>query len=115
MKKIAMFVFNGSPICFVHVLLNGLDMAERGWEVRIVMEGGATKLVPKLSAPGHALHPLWTRAREKGIVAGTCRACSKKLGVMDGSVRAGLPFLDDMSGHPSMARFREQGFEVITF
>ena len=39
MKKVAMFVFNGSPMCFVHVLLNALDMHARGDDVHIVMEG----------------------------------------------------------------------------
>jgi hypothetical protein len=29
MKKIALFVFNGDPMCFIHVLLNALDMKER--------------------------------------------------------------------------------------
>jgi len=26
-----------------------------------------------------------------------------------------LPLLDEMNGHPSMARFREAGYELITF
>ena len=26
MKKIALFVFNGDPMCFIHVLLNALDL-----------------------------------------------------------------------------------------
>jgi len=26
MQKFALFVFNGDPICFIHVLLNALDM-----------------------------------------------------------------------------------------
>jgi len=30
MKKVAMFVFNGDPICFIHVLLNALDMKAKG-------------------------------------------------------------------------------------
>jgi hypothetical protein len=42
MKKFALFVFNGDPICFIHVLLNALDMnghpgmadyRERGYEI----------------------------------------------------------------------------------
>jgi hypothetical protein len=115
MKKVAMFVFNGSPICFVHVLLNALDMSSRGDEVKIVMEGGATKLVPKLANPGHHLHPLWVKAKEKGLVAGTCKACSIKLDVMDGSIREGLPLLDEMNGHPAMARFQSQGYDIVTF
>lgn len=115
MRKVAMFVFNGSPMCFIHVLLNALDMDARGDTVRIVMEGGATKLVPKLAQPTHALHQLWVRARDKGLLAGTCKACSKKLGVLDGSVKEGLALLDDMNGHPGMAAFQDAGYEIVTF
>lgn len=115
MKKVAMFVFNGSPMCFVHVLLNALDMTEQGCEVKIVMEGGATKLVPKIAQPKHALHPLWDKAKQKGLLAGTCKACSKKLGVMESSIREGLPLLDDMNGHPGMAAFQENGYEILAF
>ena len=44
MKKIALFVFNGDPMCFIHVLLNALDMKEKGYEARIVIEGAAMEL-----------------------------------------------------------------------
>jgi len=30
MKKFAFFVFNGDPMCFIHVLLNAIDMSECG-------------------------------------------------------------------------------------
>lgn len=29
-------------MCFVHVLLNALDMQERGYEVKVILEGSAT-------------------------------------------------------------------------
>lgn len=48
MKKFALFVFNGDPMCFIHVLLNALDMSEKGYEARIIIEGAATKLIPEL-------------------------------------------------------------------
>ncbi len=40
MAKFALFVFNGDPMCFVHVLLNAFDMKEKGHESAIVIEGG---------------------------------------------------------------------------
>lgn len=43
MKKTALFVFNGDPMCFIHVLLNALDVRKKGCEVKIVVEGSATK------------------------------------------------------------------------
>jgi hypothetical protein len=46
MKKFALFVFNGDPMCFIHVLLNAIDMSEKGYEAKIVVEGAATKLIP---------------------------------------------------------------------
>jgi hypothetical protein len=30
-------------------------------------------------------------------------------------VDTGLALLDDMQGHPGMATFREQGYDIITF
>ncbi len=51
MKKMAFFAFNGESMCFVHVLLNALDMKARGYDVRVVIEGAATKLIPELASP----------------------------------------------------------------
>lgn len=115
MKKVAMFVFNGSPMCFVHVLLNAMDMHARGDDVQIVMEGEATRLVPELALPENWLHQLWQQARDKNLVAGACKACSQKLGVTEALAENALPLMDDMNGHPGMARFQTDGYEIITF
>ena len=37
------------------------------------------------------------------------------MGTADEAVNQGLALLDDMSGHPSMSRYIEEGFEVISF
>ena len=36
MEKTVLFAFRGDPLCFVHVLLNALDLKERGQEGLIV-------------------------------------------------------------------------------
>lgn len=115
MKKTALFVFNGDPVCFIHVLLNGLDMNAKGMEGRIVVEGAATALLPKLAEPGNPLHKLWEQAKSQGIVDGVCKGCAHKMGTDDEAVRQGLTLLDDMSGHPSMSGYIDAGFEVISF
>ena len=46
MKKFALFVFNGDPMCFIHVLLNALDMKSKGHEAKIIIEGSSVRLVP---------------------------------------------------------------------
>ncbi len=82
MKKIALFVFNGDPMCFIHVLLNALDMHAKGFEVKTVIEGSAIKLIPELTSPENPLHKLWEKAKSAGLIDGVCRACSKKMGTL---------------------------------
>ncbi len=115
MSKIALFPFNGEMTCFIHVLLNALDMAEKGHEVRIVIEGAATGLVPELAKPENPMHGLWVKVKSQGLVAGTCKACSAKMGVLEAARAEGLRLLDDMHGHPGMAAWMAQGYTVITF
>jgi len=115
MKKFALFVFNGDPMCFIHVLLNALDMKEKGYESKIVIEGSATKLLPDLAKPDNPLHKLWENVKKAGLVDGVCKVCSNKLGTLAAAKEQGLTLLDEMSGHPSMARYRDEGFEVISF
>ncbi len=115
MKKVALFVFNGSPMCFVHVLLNALDLHARGDRVQIVMEGESTQLVEQLAQPDNWLHGLWQKACAQNLVAGACKACAQKLGVRPTVEENSLALLDDMNGHPGMAGFRKKGYEIITF
>lgn len=115
MKKIALFAFNGDPMCFVHVLLNALDMHKIGLETKIVLEGTATQLISELEKTGHPLHSLWEKVRQQDLVDGVCKACSNKLGTLAAAENQNLNLLDEMSGHPSMARYMAEGFEVITF
>lgn len=115
MKKVALAAFNGELTCFVHVLLNALDMESRGYEVRIVIEGAATALIPELSKPGNPLAAPYGKVREKGLIYAVCRACSSKMKVLAAVEAEGLPLADEMSGHPSLARYIDDGYQIITF
>lgn len=115
MQKAVLFVFNGDPMCFIHVLLNALDMADRGMENCIVIEGAATSLIPELAGKDHPLHPLWEKAKDRGLVAGACKACSQKMGGLEAARDQGLALLDEMNGHPSMGRYRKEGYTILTF
>ncbi|MGQ9499220.1 MAG: cytoplasmic protein [Dissulfurimicrobium sp.] len=114
MKKTAIFAFRGDPMCFVHVLLNALDMNEKGMEGKIIIEGEATKLIPELEKPDHFLHSLYEKVKKAGLIDAVCKACSAKMGVLDEIERLGLPVASEMSGHVSIARYINMGFEIIT-
>ena len=115
MSKTVLFAFRDDPLCFVHVLLNALDLAERGGEAGVVLEGAAVKLAAEFEREGGLLQPLYAKARAKGLMWGACRACSTKMGAVQAVQALGLPLLDDMSGHPSLGRYLDQGYAVITF
>jgi len=67
MQKYALFVFNGEMMCFVHVLLNAIQMHERGLEARIVMEGASTRLLPELVKPDNPLPGSLQGQKSRGL------------------------------------------------
>ncbi len=115
MKKIALFAFNGDAMCFVHVLLNALDMSEKGYEVKVIIEGSATKLVEELADPTKSFANLYQKVKDQGLIDCVCKACSAKMNALNAAMAQQIPLCDELMGHPSMAKYMEQGFEIITF
>jgi len=115
MKKIAIFAFNGDPMYFVHVLLNALDMNKKGCDVKLVIEGGATKLVPELVKKEAPFSDLYRQVLEAGLIDCVCKACSSKMGVLAEAENQDLPLCAELKGHPSIYRYMDAGFEVLTF
>lgn len=111
MKKVVIFVFKGSQMCFIHVLLNAKDMHEKGIDVKIVVEGEAVALLKNLEETNN---PLYNEVKEKELFHSVCLACSIKLSVATYNKTTGIPLVGDMDGHVSMASFIEDGYEVIT-
>lgn len=114
-EKIVLFAFRGDPLCFIHVLLNALDLHERGLAGSIIIEGEAVKLVPVMRQEGHLLNPLYRKAKEKGLIVAVCRACSAKMEVTAVVEQEGLPLVGHIGGHPAMGKYIEEGYRIITF
>lgn len=115
MKRYALFAFNGEEMCFVHVLLNALDLDDRGCLVKLVIEGSAAKLIIPLAKPEHPFHKLYASCIEKGLIDCVCRACAHKMGSLEAAQEQHLKLCHDMSGHPSMGSYIEKGYDIITF
>lgn len=114
-KKVVLFAFNGETMCFVHVLLHALDLNDKGYDVKLVIEGSAVKQVKELALKDKPFANLYHQVIEKGLLDCVCRACSAKLGTLDAAQEQHLPLGDDMKGHPSISQYLEQGYEVLTF
>lgn len=109
------FAFRGDPLCFIHVLLNSLDMASKGMEGKIILEGEAVKLVSAMAEPDHFLNKLYSQAKEQNLFIGACRACANKLDATESLEQENIAFIGDMAGHPAMSGYIEKGYSVLTF
>lgn len=114
-NSFALFAFNGDPMCFVHVLLNALDLDSKGYAVQLVIEGSAAKLVADFEKGDAQFTSKYQECLQKGLIAGICKACSAKMGTLESAQRQGLTLLDDMSGHPSIERYSKEGYSIVTF
>jgi hypothetical protein len=114
MNKTAFFAFKGNPICFVHVLLNAIDLHERGEKVKIVLEGEAIKLIVELRKPEHPLHALYEKVKGLELIDAVCRACAIKMDALEAAEAEGFRIADDMAGHAGMAPYIEKGYTIVT-
>jgi len=110
-RKILFYAMTGEKSCFQHVLMNAIDLAVDGNEVKIIFEGASVKLPALLSGESN---PLYLKAKDQGLIAGICLACSKMFGVYEQNKDLGLPFLADMFNHAGIKPWLEQGYEVIS-
>ncbi|NLN83754.1 MAG: cytoplasmic protein [Firmicutes bacterium] len=110
MMKVAYFAFNGKLMCFQHLLLNVLDLHEKGHEVKLIIEGEAVKLLKELV---ESKHPLFAKVRELNLIDSICKACSATLGVLEYNETLGIPINGDMNGHPPMEPYLKEGYQVI--
>ncbi len=111
MKKILFYGMNGEKMCFQHILLNALDLASNGNQVKIIFEGSSVKLVKVFE---EEKNPLYAKAKSLDLIAGICLACSKMLGVYEDNLESNLPMLNGMNGHAGMKAYIDEGYEVIS-
>ena len=113
--KMALFTFQGEIVCFGHALLNALDLHSRGKEVKLIIEGQSTGLIPELFKPANPFHREFIQCRENGIIAAVCKACSMKTGVLDFVIEKNLPVAGELSGHPAVAPYLEQKYQILNY
>ncbi|NLC33393.1 MAG: hypothetical protein GX781_08865 [Clostridiales bacterium] len=111
MNKVLFYAMTGEKSCLMHVLMNAVDLFDKEAEVKVIFEGQSVKLPSVLQQENN---PHYVKARDKGLLAGICMACSKQLGVLDINKELGLPLLSEMFGHASMSDYIEKGYQVIS-
>lgn len=83
--------------------------------MKVVVEGTATKVVNDLNDESVPFGKLYLKVRDTGLIDCVCEACATKMGALEGVKAQGLALSNDMNGHPSLAQYIDQGYQVITF
>jgi hypothetical protein len=96
-----------------NALTSAREFMEAGDEIAVIFDGAGVKWVPEVARPDHKYHGLFGEVR--GAVTGACVYCSRAYGASDGVEAAGVPFLDEYRGHPSVRSLAASGHQVITF
>ena len=112
MKKFLIYAMMGEKMCFLHALMNALDLSESGHEVKIVFEGKSATLPPVLANETKKKNK---KALEKGLIDGVCLACARSMGVEEEIKKLELPLLADMFNHAGVKPYTDKGYEVLTF
>ncbi len=115
MTKIALFAFNGELMCFAHVMLNAMEMKKKNYDVKVIIEGTATKLVKEFQDENKPFAKLFDEMKEQNLIDCVCQACSKKMNSFEAVEQQNLPMCNELSGHPSIARYMENGYQILIF
>ncbi|MGV9200755.1 MAG: cytoplasmic protein [Promethearchaeia archaeon] len=113
--KFALFAFNEDPMCFIHVILNALEFDDKGYDVKVIVEGSACKLADEFKNEDNPFYGMYQKLKNSDLIDCFCKACSGKMGTLETVKELNFPTCNEMNGHPSMAKYVADGYTIITF
>jgi len=75
-RKLLILLFSNDACRQNHAFMYGLDLYRKGYEVQIIIEGQATKMLNELAVADSRTGDLLRQALEIGIVEGACARAS---------------------------------------
>jgi hypothetical protein len=97
----------------VNALEFAKELDEQNQEVAIIFDGAGTKWIPKLEDENHDAHSLYEAVKTN--IDGACKFCSKAFGVINEVRDSNISLLDDYDGHPSLAGYVSDGYQMVPF
>jgi len=98
-------------------VLNALALTkeakEAGDDVELIFDGAGVAWIPELNDPEHKLHKMFLGVKDR--IAGACEFCVNAFDVKEGVREAGISFLSEFEGHPSLRTRVADGYEIVTF
>jgi hypothetical protein len=116
-RKLLLVVFTNDACRRNHAFMYAIECAQHGHTVRLILDGEAVQC---LRAREGRFATLFDEAAALGLLEGVCKTAaggcgdaSRDLGAL--AQNSGLPLLDSMRGHGGVARFVDEGYEVVVF
>lgn len=98
-----------------HALLYAKELKEGGHDVRLLFDAGGTKWVEEMADPENKLHLLFEEVKKLGVIDGVCDFCTDAFNAnREAITKAGLPFISENNGHPSILKRVNKGYQLIT-
>ncbi len=110
MRKQLFVVFNYNKGVFTHILLNVFDLVEKGYEVGIILESEATKLIVEYENKNYEK---WEQLKAKNLIFAVCEVCAKAMNALDSAKRQNLHLDGRMSGHPPLEEWIKREFSIM--
>jgi hypothetical protein len=99
----------------VHALLYAVELAEAGYDVVLIFDGAGTGWANELSKPDNAFHQHYMKIKALGIVEEICDYCAISFDVKEDLPEQQRKLLvGDYEGHPSLAKWVERGYQIIS-
>lgn len=89
------------------------EAKEAGDDVELVFDGAGVQWVRELSKADNKLRGQFEKIKDK--VAGACEFCAGAFGVRDEVRAAGVRYLSEFEGHPSLRTRIADGYAIVTF
>jgi predicted peroxiredoxin len=120
MQRKILFILFAEDVCRqLHAFLYANDLHRKGYQIRIIVEGMATRLLADLEEAPPRLQKAVADAKTAGLIAGACLQASSGCGsaedrnIVDAIKARGVGFLSDLDNHAGIEPFIHEGYEVI--
>ncbi len=99
----------------VHALLYSKELKEHGHDVLLVFDGAGTEWVSEWTKPESEdkLKPMYEELRKAGVTQVICDFCANAFQVKENLKTQGQELTAEYQGHPSIAKYADQGYQMV--
>ena len=99
----------------VHALLYSKELKEHGHEVKLVFDGAGTEWASEwMSAEStDKLKPMYEELKKSGVTQIICDFCATVFKVKENLEKEKAVMTAEYQGHPSIAKWADEGYQII--